>query len=280
MSIWDKLASMDRRWVYFFFVVVTVVPTLFPMSLPINITPYHKTIYDFVEGLKPGDIVVMAVEYSASTMGELHPPFVAITKHLIKKDLKAIFVGNTAESPMFAEKLVKMYLDAGKEYGRDVVDLGFIPGEEQAITAMAESFSKTVAKDYRGIPIEDLPLMQEIDSAKDAAFIIQDSAGGLGPLGWIRQVHVPYKTPVATIVSQVMMPSALPYYQAGQLIGVGSGLRFAAEYETLLDDPGPGMAGMGAESFAHLYFMLLIILGNVGWIVARRQKAAQGGRNA
>ena len=84
MTIWEKLHNMDRRFVYLFFVVITVIPTLVPMSLSVNITDHHRSIYDFVETLEAGDIVVMAVEYSASTMGELHPPFVAITKHLIK----------------------------------------------------------------------------------------------------------------------------------------------------------------------------------------------------
>ena len=153
----------------------------------------------------------------------------------------------------------------------DMVDLGFVPGEEQAITALAESFEKTVAKDYSGTPISELPLMNEISSAKEAKIIIQDSAGGLGPLGWIRQVHIPHGTPVATVVSQVMMPSAMPYYQAGQLVGVGSGLRFAAEYETLLGEPGSGMSGLGAESFAHMYFIALIVLGNIGWLMTKRQ---------
>ncbi len=277
--IWEKLANIDRRIVYLLFVVLTVVPTLNPMSLPISITPYHETIYDFVEKLNPGDIVVMAVEYSSGTMGELHPPFVAITKHLIRKDAKAVFVGlsTTAETGVFAQKLVKLYEAAGKEYGKDMVNLGFIPGEEQAITALAESFSKTVSTDYQGKPISELPLMKEIGSAKEAKIVIQNSDGGLGPLGWIRQVNVPYKTPIATVVSQVMMPSALPYYQAGQLVGVGSGLRFAAEYETLMGESGLGLAGMGAESFAHVYFIILILLGNLGWLMIKRQGGQKGG---
>ncbi len=277
MTIWEKLNNIDRRLVYLLFVVFTVVPTLMSIALPVEITSYHRSIYDAVENLDAGDIVVMAVEYSAGTMGELHPPFEAVTHHLIRKDVKSIFVASSsAEGAVFAAKLVDMYRDAGKEYGVDMVNLGFTPGVEQAIASMAESFEKTVARDYHGTRIEDLPLMGEISSAKEATLIIQNSAGGLGPLGWIRQVHVPHKTPVATIVSQVMMPSALPYYQAGQLVGVGSGLRFAAEYETLAGEPGSGMAGLGAETFAHLYFFVLILLGNIGWFMMKKNGKGGG----
>lgn len=271
MTIWEKLNNIDKRIIYVLFVVVTVIPTLRPMSLPMNITDYQKTIFDFIEKLQAGDIVVMSVEYSAGTMGELHPPMVAVTKHLIKKNIKAVIVAPyNVEGVIFAEKLVDLYLQAGKKYGEDVVNLGYTAGNEQAITAMAESFAKTFPRDHRGNPIESLPLMQQIKSAKEAKFIIQNSAGGLGPLGWIRQVHIPYKTPVCTIVSQVMMPSALPFYQAGQLVGVGGGLRFSAEYEILLKEPAAGLAGMGAQSFGHLYFLVLLILGNIGYFMMKK----------
>lgn len=277
MTIWEKLHSLNRHVVYLIFIIVTVIPTLYPVPMEVEITEHHRTIYEFIESLEPGDIVYMSVEYSAGTMGELHPPFVAITKHLIRKNIKAIFCANSAEAVPFSEKLVNLYIAAGKQYGVDVVNLGFVPGEEQAITALAENFEKTVAKDFYGRPIKELPLMNEIHSAKEAKIIIQNSAGGLGPLGWIRQVGVPYGTPIATVVSQVMMPSAMPYYQSGQLVGVGAGLRFAAEYETLLGEPGSGMAGLGAETTAHIYFAVLVVLGNIGWLVMNRKE--KGGKN-
>ncbi len=277
MTLWDKLNAMDRKWVYLFFLIVTVVPTLSPVILPVKITPYHGSVYDFVEEqLQAGDIVVMAVEYAASSGPTLHPPFEAITKHLLRKDIRAVFVSSyKPEGLPFVARLVDMYKEAGKEYGIDMINLGYTPGEEQAITSLAESFSKTVARDFHGTPLQDLPLANEISSAKEAKAIFQSCEGGLGPLGWVRQVHIPYKTPVASIVSPVMHPSALPYYQAGQLIGAGCGMQFAAEYEVLLEDPGAGLAAMGAQTFAHIYFVVLIVLGNIGWFMIRNKQ--QGG---
>ncbi len=249
------------------------------MVLPIQSTPYHAQVYDFVEQeLTAGDIVVMAVEYDASSVPNLHPPFVAIVEHLLKKNVKAVFVAPyTPQGAPYAAQLVEQYQDSGKEYGVDMVNLGFVPGEERAIASLAESFKSTVNKDYYGNNVGSLPLLAEISSAKDAKAIFQSSTGALGPLGWIRQVHIPYQTPIASIVNPEMVPSALPYYQAGQLFGLGAGSRFAAEYEILLDKPGAGLATIGALTFAHFYLIVLIILGNVGWMMSRRTKP-QGGK--
>jgi hypothetical protein len=276
MSIWAKLNDIPRWIIYTVLVAVTVAPVLKPISLSVEISEPHQRIFDMVESFAPGDTVLMSVEYSAGVMGDQHPPFVAMTKHLIQKDAKAIFIALGAEGAVFAEKLVDIYTESGKEYGIDVVNLGFVPGAEAAVTAMAESFDSAVSTDYRGNPITELSLINETPSINSVKAVIVNTSGGIGPGAWVRQIYVPYKKPIAMLVAQVMMPATMPYYQAGQFVGVGSGFRFAAEYETLLDDPGSGMAGMAAETLSHFYFMLLVVLGNIGGIMFKRE--TQGGK--
>ena len=86
---------------------------------------------------------------------------------------------------------------------------------------------------------------------------------------------------VATILGQDMALSALPYINSKQLSGLVAGLRGAAEYEKLLDIVGSGTAGMGAQSFAAVYFLALLVVANIGFLgqarAEKRQSNAGGG---
>jgi hypothetical protein len=272
VSIWNRLDDVPRWLVYTLLVIVTVTPVLRPVPLSVEINESHQKIYDLIDALQPGDAVLLSVEYDSGVMGDQHPPYVAMVKHLIKKDARAVFVALAPEGAVFAEKLVNQYIGAGKEYGIDVVNLGYVPGQEAAVAALADRFSKAVLIDHRGYEINKLPLINEVQSIQDTNVVVVNTSGGIGPVGWVRQVYVPYKKPIAMLVASVMMPATLPYYQAGQLVGVGSGFRFAAEYETLLGEPGPGMAGMAAQTFSHFYFISLVVLGNLARFVLTRKE--------
>jgi len=65
-----------------------------------------------------------------------------------------------------------------------------------------------------------------------------------------------------------------PFLQSGQLVGLVPGIKGAAEYETLLDDPAvnePGRATrrMGPQTFGHLAIILFVIIGNIAFILTR-----------
>jgi hypothetical protein len=49
------------------------------------------------------------------------------------------------------------------------------------------------------------------------------------------------------------------------------GLRGAAEYEALLGRRGVATAGMDAQSATHALIIVLILVGNVGYLASRRR---------
>src|ERR1041385_5249961 len=73
----------------------------------------------------------------------------------------------------------------------------------------------------------------------------------------------------------VMAPQQYAYLDSGQLSGLLTGMKGAAEYEQLLDAPGQGLIGMSGQSFAHLYILILVVLANtsvvMGWARRRRR---------
>ncbi len=66
-----------------------------------------------------------------------------------------------------------------------------------------------------------------------------------------------------------------PYYDSGQIIGFLGGLKGAAEYEVLNGIPGSGVEGMDAQTIAHLFMILLVILGNLGYFLERRSESGK-----
>lgn len=69
------------------------------------------------------------------------------------------------------------------------------------------------------------------------------------------------------------MYSGLQHYiRSGQLKGFLGGLRGAAEYELLVGAPGKGCAGMDAQSLGHVTIIVFLILGNIGYFAAKKQR--------
>ena len=62
-----------------------------------------------------------------------------------------------------------------------------------------------------------------------------------------------------------------PYLASGQMKTMVSGLRGAAEYENLIGRDGGGGRGMLAQPSAHLYVILLIVLGNISYFLKKRK---------
>ena len=74
-----------------------------------------------------------------------------------------------------------------------------------------------------------------------------------------------------------MAPEQYPYLDSGQLSGLLTGMKGAAEYEKITGLTGAGSAAMGGQSFAHLSILILIVLGNlsvlVGWHHRRKARS-------
>jgi hypothetical protein len=67
-----------------------------------------------------------------------------------------------------------------------------------------------------------------------------------------------------------------PFYQSGQIKGFLGGLKGAAEYETSIERPAFGVRGMGSQTLGHVLIVLFIVLGNLGYLAARRDQPRSG----
>ncbi len=266
------MRNLGRGWLYTGFLVITLLPMLYPMAFPVEVTPTTRGMHGAIETLRPGDVVLYSAEFSADMSAELFPGYVAVFEHIMQMPgVKVVLMATSTDGPMFNQKLLETANLGDRKYGEDVVHLGFLPGGESALAAFCQDVHKTFPQDYNGTPVSQLPLMEKVRKATDLALIINDSAGGLGPLGWIRQAHTTYGVKVATILGQDLALSALPYVESNQLAGLLAGLRGAAEYEKLMGFVGRGTAGMGAQSWAAMYFLAILLVANIGYFGTKHE---------
>jgi len=160
----------------------------------------------------------------------------------------------------------------GKQYGIDYVNLGFKEGREAVMVSVAEDLRRTFPEDHSGTPLDSIPMMAGISSIQDVEIIVCVSAGYPGIKEWVQHISTRYDIMIGGGVTAVSGPEMYPYIQSGQLIGLLSGMKGAAEYEQLVNRPGLGIAGMAAQSSVHVMVVIFIIFANIIYFLEKRRR--------
>lgn len=274
MNILEKLGNIDSRVIYALLIIVLLFPLRSPIGLPISISKHTERSFGVLDTLQAGDIILMDIGYSVSGAADVEPQAVAILRHLFDKGVRIVFVGVQTESPMIIERLVKSYEAAGKQYGADFVNLGYLAGGENAIAAYCQDLKKSYPVDFRGNSTSSLPLLQNVNGAADVKMFVFFTTQNSDM--YVRQV-TQYKIPLVGGLINTISPQAEPYVNAGQLAGILVGLRGGAEYEMLMKSPGQGVASMDAQSMGHLLIILFILFANISYLATKNQSAKKGG---
>jgi hypothetical protein len=266
MSISQKILNVDRRIIWLIMLILLAYPMINPIGLPIGVDPFPQAFYDTIENLPPGAVVLQCYEHDAGHIGELVPQAVTTLQHLFDKDVKIInIVFYRADVATVYEEYVLPYVDQrGAEYGVDYVNIGFVQGMEAAMAAFAEDFTFPV-KDQYGSLLEDMPLIQEVQTMRDVDLVIMQSAMDQE----IRQFCVPYDVPGLVGIIPFSLPEMMNYYDAGIVVGILAGLPAAAQYEYLAGYPAKAILGMDAITLSHLFLIALIIVVNITSILTR-----------
>lgn len=274
MRIFEKLQNLDKRVFYLLMALAIAIPTIWPLGLEVSITPPVRKTYDFVEGLPAGSIALIGFDYEPGDEIELSPQAKALFRQFAAKRIRVVTIASYPVGPMFADECLKVLKDLGYEYGLDYVNLGYYAGGESTLAAFARDPSSIFTKDWYGNDISSLPLMQEIKNMASfsMAMTLNDGpTGGTGTHEWVRQSVMAYGTPFVIGCTGVLAANNMPYLDAGQVKGVLSGLRAAAEYEKLVGIKGDATRGMDAQSMGHVLIVLFVLLGNIGMVFARRR---------
>lgn len=266
------LGNIDRRIIYLILIVLVLWPLVKPIGLPVSVGPWTRDVFNTIDTLAPGDIVIMSLDYSIGGAPDVHPQAVAVAKHVFKKGGRIIFMAFVDQGVIFIDEIVAWAEKNGKVYGEDFCDVGYLAGLETAIAAMASDFYVAFPEDTRGNGTRSLTMLTNYTGVGDTKMILEFATGAPGPMEWIRQVYNIFGIPMMAGLVTVMAPQTEPYYQAGQLFGILAGLRGAAEYEIASGIPGKAAAGMDAQSLGHFVIIGFTILGNIIYAIERSQK--------
>jgi hypothetical protein len=274
-SLLIRLEKLDPRIIYSLILIFTILPLIYPIGLPIPISSEVRQAYEFIESLPAKSVVLIGNEFTAPSWTELGPSYIAVLKHLIRKDIKFVIMAYfSAEAPAAFDSMIKPriqgYLDKyNYKYGVDWVDLGYLSGGESALAAYATNIYITKTDRY-GRPLDELPLYQKLKGFKDFALVIELDPGAHLP-EYLRQFQTTFGTPHITITYGVTKSAYIPYLASGQIKGMMAAIGGGAEYEQLVGAPGVASAGMDAVSTSHLLAAALLILGNITYMIGRKK---------
>ncbi len=272
MKIFEKIANIDSRIIYLLLLLVVLIPLVFKLVLPINLSDPVKQAYQAIEQLPEGSVVMFSVDYDASSAPEIQPMLLATLRHAFSKKHKVVLLGQWALGLPFGEiGLNEVAPQFNARYGVDYVNLGYRPGYRAQMVGLGREIRDFYATDYKGTPLDQIPLMQGIHNYNDIDLLVGLEAGQAGE-EWIQFAGARYGLNIIIGATGVIAPDMFHYMQARQIRGLIGGLQGAAEYETMINHLGTGVAGMVAQSWAHLLLLGFIIAGNVGYFVVRRRK--------
>jgi len=287
MKFFYTLTKIDRRLIYLVLTALVILPFFLKFSIPQNIMPQTKKLFDFIERLSPEDnkAVLISIDYTPQTMPECHPMAISILTHCFKKKIPVLGVSFDPQAPGLAIEAFNTVinnLNARAKtngdsiiYGRDYIYLGWKSGRIAALMEMGEKISNVFPRDYYNNYTDSLPLMERIKNYRDVSIAIILAAADY-PQEWLMYAQARYGLKLGAGLTAVMAPKYYPFLQTGQLSGMMSGMKGAAEYENLLltagytEKTGKAEIGMNSQTLIHLLIIILIIIGNIGYVATRR----------
>jgi hypothetical protein len=280
-SLEQVIGRIDRRLVYLGLFLITLAPLVGKWSLRLYPTPPAQALVDTINGLPTDRLVFISSNWDAGTQAENRPQLVAVTRHLIRRGVKfAVISIGSANAPQLADTAIKEAIvregaQDRWQYGRDWVNLGYKIANDPWLRSFSREIPSAVKEDWKGTPLAQIPVMQGVTrfGPDGQVSAMLDFTGSATVDSWYQYLS-PTKAIIGLGCTAVMAPEQYPYLDSGQLSGLLTGMKGAAEYEQLTGAKGQGMPAMAGQSFAHLYIFLLILLGNLsvllGWLERRR----------
>lgn len=303
VKIFEKMQALDRRWIYIVVLLAISIPLIVPFDARTYVTEPVIDLYTLIDSYagREDRAILMNFFHDASTMPELTPMQVAILRHAFERDIKVFTLCFMPQ----AAPIVEYTIDIARE-GYDVqsgvhyLNFGFKPISLfiPIVLGMGEDISEAIDVDADGRKIENLPIMEHINSYNQMNLVI-DFSGSASVMTWIVYARARFGVNVGAGVTAVLAPDYFPYLQTGQIVGMLGGLKGAAEYEELVDlfasqdrdfsmeilqeewvaisDIEPmhhktARLGMNAQSVAHIMIIVFIVLGNIGYFVTGKKK--------
>jgi hypothetical protein len=260
----ETLMASTVRWIIYAILFVGVaVPLLLGSTWSeahIPVTSDTTAMYEAIEALPAGSVVLISHDYDPGAAGEMVPQVEAVLHHLMQRQARLINVSLTPEGSRLGQQVMERLAEEhGYVLGEDYISLGYVTGIEAAPRTIVEELRSGAWSSFVGV-------------GRDPSLIVEFAGTPEFLRLWLEQVQGPYGLPMAAGVSATADPYARPYYRneaQRQLLGLMTGLVGAAEYERHTGEAGLALASMDSQSVAHIAMVLLIVAGNVAYFGGR-----------
>jgi hypothetical protein len=289
LDLVSLLGRIDRRILYLGLAIFTLVPMVLQWDLPAPVSQPVQSLYDTVAQVPADGVVVLGTDWDAGTQAENRPQMVALVRHLLRRRLKFAMISvGYPQSPQLSQDVVdeaireETRLDPGLDfrYGRDYVNLGYKELTRPWLLAFIQDTPAQVRADWKNRPLSETFMtgVRQWGTGGQVQMFV-DITGSSTLEEW-RPLLYPKGVRVAGAVTAVMAPEQYPFLANRQMVGMLTGLKGAAEYEKLLNYKGTAYKNMRGQSFAHVYILLLLVLGNIATVSGLRRGRARRGRTA
>ncbi len=274
----QRFLALDRRWIFLLMALCILTPLIVPFGLPFSTDPAVENLYQAIEDLDEGSVVLVSCDYDPGSKPELQPFTEALFRHIFRRKLKVVVSCLWAGAPPLVNQAIEQALQAeevkplGLREKIDYVNLGYKDGRQLAMLGMGENIHATFPQSYDGTPVSQISLMQSLRKLGDSDLFVNVSGGSPGTKEWVETAQGRFGLKMVAACTAVMAPDNIPYYEAGQLAGLAGGMKGSADYEQLVGVPGLATRGMDAQSFGHLLIIAFIALGNVAYFMTRGRR--------
>lgn len=272
-SFWQRLQQIPRVYIYVLLAGVVVWQLVKPVRLPVASSAQTQGLYDAIRAVPQDKLILISADWDASTEAETGPQTIAVL-HAIFREHKRFAIINLAAPAgvkLANDRATEVAKQYGAKYGVDWCNWGYKYGDVNIIMGLSRNLPDTIKSDWTGKPLAQLPMMAGVKDYHDIGLVIEISGSAMTEL-WLQFFQGVYGVPLANGITAVMAPNYYPFLDSGQLKGMMVGAKGAAEMENLAGHPGRATSIMYVQSWAHLLILALIVLGNVGYVLARRER--------
>jgi hypothetical protein len=260
------IPEMRSEWIWAILAVGFLIPALVPLGVPFPMSPITLEIYELIENLPEGSLIVMGGSGVIAFDIESSPGMIAAVRQMERNGLKLVTCPLGSETPQYHKFIidaarVDVSMGGSWVYGENYALLPYLPGGDAALVAYLDDVKATVSVDMRGTPISEIPIFDDFNDYNDIDLWICPH------WGFVRIVRIAtgeYDVTAISFAQSTAYAFFSPFMQAypGKVY-MTNGYLGGAQYEKLNNMKGLGHRVQDSYTIVGVLIAGFIVLGNV-----------------
>jgi len=187
------------------------------------------TVYDQVEAIETGDLVLVAVEYGLAGTGELDGATDVLIRHILINGGRPVVVSSSPVGLLHSANIMTEIAGTSLTRNEDYYILQYIPAGAVGLRDLAQNLAVLVTMDY-----QNNATGLSIASFDEFSLVVVIAEQAESVRLWAEQIAPLTDAPIVTAMSFAAVPLAQPYVESQGIEGMLVGYRDAYSYSLLL----------------------------------------------